>query len=93
MTDLITVRRDERGLTWRDWRWLWAWKAVSALAIATLAVPLVVLYFPACSIVWAFGAFGGRMAKLHVCWHNRDLARKHGHARAPGAARPDGWLP
>jgi len=81
------------GLTWRDRRWTWAWLALRWTATAVLIVPIIVLYLPAKGVVAAFDALGDWFDGIHVRWHNRDIARKYGYARKPGAARPEGWLP
>jgi hypothetical protein len=67
--------------------------AIGVLATAVFGVPILVVYYPARLTVAAFDAGGAKLWALHVALINRDIARKHGCARKPGEARPDGWLP
>jgi hypothetical protein len=81
------------GLPFRDWRWQWLSLALGVAAFAVMAIPLLVLYLPALGIVAGFDWLGDRIQAAHIHLVNRDIARKHGYARKPGEARPEGWLP
>jgi hypothetical protein len=82
-----------KALTWRDYRWMWLSAALGLTAGAIFLVPYLVLYLPACLIAKGFNWLADRIYAVHAaCW-NRDLARKRGYAREPGAARPEGRLP
>jgi hypothetical protein len=81
------------ALGWRDYRWTWLWLAVRWSLTPLLLLLAIILYYPACVITATFDGIADRLAAVQVRCYNRDLARKHGYARCPGEARPDGWLP
>jgi hypothetical protein len=81
------------GLSFRDWRWSWLSLALGLIAGTAFLVPWIVLYIPARGIVAGFDFISSRVWAAHIALINKDIARKHGHARKHGAHQPDGWLP
>jgi hypothetical protein len=80
------------GLSVADWRWTWLSLAIGILAVAVLIIPVVILYWPAKGVVDGMDWIGNQIWREHIALINRDIARKYGYARKPGAARPDRWL-
>lgn len=80
-------------LSWRDYRWMWAYRGLQALLLLALIIPTFTLYWPAKGLVWAYEQITGWREGVYVRCYNHDLARRNGMARKPGAAKPEGWLP